>query len=69
MIVRKKNGAIDRDWSEICADFALETNAETLRKAGVGVKLVADARMMGEESDDGALDLSDGYMERQKIRD
>lgn len=41
-------------------------NPETLRKAGVGVKLVADADML-HESD--VADMSDGYIERQKMRD
>ena len=59
-IEQKKQGLIDDDWSEICDQFDLNINAETLRKAGVGVKLAADANM---------LDVSDGYVERQKIRD
>ena len=59
-IVRKKRGLSDEDWSEICEQYALNLNTETLRKAGVGIKLAADAGLLGEES---------GYIERQKLRD
>ena len=36
-----------------------------MRKAGVGIKLAADAQMIGSAR----TDLSDGYVERQKMRD
>lgn len=36
-MIDKKNGASDKDWAEICEEFDLTVNAETLRKAGVGV--------------------------------
>ena len=65
-IEQKKAGELDLDWSEIVESFDLSMNAETLRKAGVGVKLVSDAGMLGEPA---ALDMSDGYIERQKVRD
>lgn len=64
-IVDKKRGLSDIDWSELCEHFGLDINAETLRKAGVGIKLAADANMLGA----GTADISDGYIERQKIRD
>ena len=64
-IAKKKSGEIDTDWSEICDQFGLNINAETLRKAGVGIKLVADANMLGTAH----TDLSSGYVERQKLRD
>lgn len=64
-IAAKKQGTIDEDWTEICARFDLDLNAETLRKAGVGIKLAADADMLGGAH----TDLSFGYVERQKIRD
>lgn len=53
----KKSGRSDKDWIELRNEFDLEMSPETLRKAGVGVKLVADA------------DIYDGYAERQKLRD
>lgn len=40
-------------------DYALDMKADTLRKAGVGIKLANDAGMIGAE----------GYVERQKMRD
>lgn len=64
-IADKKQGLVDIDWSEMCAQFGLDINVETLRKAGVGIKLAADANMLGP----GVADVSDGYVERQKIRD
>ncbi len=66
-IADKKQGAVDTDWSEICDQFDLSVNAETLRKAGVGIKLAADANMLGETAV--SVDLSGGYVERQKMRD
>lgn len=58
---------VDDDWSEICDRFNLNINVETLRKAGVGIKLAADANMLkGGEAE---ADLSNGYVERQKMRD
>lgn len=66
IIAAKKRGDVDIDWSEICAQFDLSVNAETLRKAGVGIKLAEDAQMLGENS---KIDLSSGYVERQKMRD
>ena len=65
VIAQKKNGQIDEDWSEICADFDLDINSETLRKAGVGIKLASDAQMLSEQKED----VSNGYIERQKLRD
>lgn len=49
VIMQKKSGLIDKDWSEICDDFDLDMSAETIRKAGVGIKLAADAKMLGGE--------------------
>ena len=64
-IAKKKAGLIDIDWNEICEQFDLNINAETLRKAGVGIKLAADANMLS-----GCVsDISNGYIERQKLRD
>lgn len=59
-ILQKKAGLLDDDWAEICAHFDLNISADTLRKAGVGVKLAADASK---------ADISSGYVDRQKIRD
>lgn len=53
----KKSGRSDKDWIELRNEFDLEMSPETLRKAGVGVKLVSDAN------------ISSGYGERQKMRD
>lgn len=42
---------------------------ETLRKAGVGIKLVADADMLRAKGESIVSYMSDGYVERQKMRD
>lgn len=68
-IEKKKSGAIDRDWAEICEDFDLDINAETLRKAGVGIKLASDAHMLNDPEDGDVSSLSGGYVDRQKMRD
>ena len=65
-MVDKKNGASDKDWAEICSEFDLSVNAETLRKAGVGVKLASDAGM-SFQSVNGSAGCD--YIERQKMRD
>ena len=44
-VLDKKQGASDKDWSEIVDEYQLECNPETLRKAGVGIKLAYDAQM------------------------
>lgn len=66
-VLDKKNGDSDRDWTEIVADFDLECSPETLRKAGVGVKLASDAGMKfsGEQTENANRD----FMERQKMFD
>ena len=68
-ISKKKNGAIDKDWSEICSEFDLNLNTETQRKAGVGIKLASDANMIRDALSSTINDLSGGYVERQKLRD
>lgn len=66
-IADKKQGRSDSDWSEICDFFDLDINADTLRKAGVGIKLAEDAGMLSGKTK--ANDVSNGYVERQKMRD
>ena len=67
-IADKKQGKTDQDWSEICEFFNLDINAETLRKAGVGIKLAADAGLLSENSAP-SIEKDTGYIERQKMRD
>lgn len=67
-IADKKQGKTDQDWSEICEFFNLDINAETLRKAGVGIKLAADAGLLSENSAP-SIEKDIGYIERQKMRD
>lgn len=64
----KKNGVLDKDWCDMVRDYGLECSPETLRKAGVGVKLAQDAGMEFASGGDGTLDAGD-YMTRQKILD
>ena len=80
-ILRKKNGEISDEWADIVDAYDLDTSAETLRKAGVGVKLAYDAGvvrtlgvpavMMGVKEDQQNLQDADDpdYIERQKMRD
>ena len=66
-ILDKKNGDSDMDWSEIVGSFDLDCSPETLRKAGVGVKLASDAGMkLGIEK---AETADRNFMERQKLAD
>lgn len=56
------------EWAEIGKIFSLDINSETLRKAGVGIKLVSDAALL--DSDEDMTPVMDReYLERQKIRD
>ena len=66
-ILDKKNGDNDKDWSEIVSDFDLDCSPETLRKAGVGIKMASDAGMKLVEDKQEILDR--GFVERQKMYD
>lgn len=48
LIEQKKAGEVDIDWQEICAQYDLDMNVETLRKAGVGIKLASDACLLND---------------------
>ena len=38
-IIDKKNGENDKDWLEFISEYDLACAADTLRKAGVGIKV------------------------------
>ena len=63
----KKNGVGDKDWSEIVEEYNLECSPDTLRKAGVGVKLANDAGMGFDREMSDSIDRS--FVERQKLQD
>lgn len=65
----KKNGVMDKDWCDMVADYDLDCSPETLRKAGVGIKLASDSGMKFPCSGAGTRDAMDGYIERQKLYD
>lgn len=65
-MLAKKNGEYDKDWGEIVDEYDLECSPDTLRKAGVGVKLASDAGIdFGERMDT----IDRGFVERQKMQD
>ncbi len=66
-ILDKKSGKSDRDWAEIVKDFDLECSPETLRKAGVGVKLSSDAGMRFTQ--EAQENINREFVERQKMYD
>ena len=68
-ILDKKMGLNDTDWRDMVEQHNLDCSPDTLRKAGVGVKLAADAGMRfgADSSDSHAVD--DNYVERQKLYD
>ena len=66
-IFDKKSGDSDRDWSEIVADFDLDCSPETLRKAGVGVKLASDSGM--KFTQEIQENINRNFVERQKMYD
>ena len=68
-ILDKKNGVLDKDWCDMVVDYDLDCNPETLRKAGVGVKLAGDSGMCFPIDGAGTRDVMDGYVERQKLYD
>ena len=45
-VYAKVSGQSDMDWSEICEAHGLGCHPDSLRKAGVGIKLAADAGML-----------------------
>lgn len=46
VLLKKKQGEIDMDWSEIKDSFDLDVSADHLRRVGVGVQLASDAGML-----------------------
>ena len=79
-MVLKKNGELEDEWSDIVASYDLDMSGDTLRKAGVGIKLAYDAGMIQEPAasrvmmgvtEDQQTYAPDGagYIERQKLRD
>ena len=81
-VIRKKTGRLDSDWAELVEQYDLEMSADTLRKAGVGVKLAYDAgaitgsegnepRTMFGAPEETVEDITpeSGYVERQMMRD
>lgn len=68
-IAQKKAGLIDLDWQEICEKYDLNISADTLRKAGVGIKLATDANMLNDKPSTTVAQISGGYVERQELRD
>ena len=66
-VLDKKNGNYDKDWAEIVSDYDLAFSPDTLRKAGVGIKLASDAGMdFGNETRD---EIDRNFVERQKMYD
>ena len=64
-IRKKKNGLLEKEWIELCDDYALAMNAETLRKAGVGIQLADEAGMLSN-----CVDAPDApsYFDTEKIQ-
>lgn len=68
-ICDKKLGILDKDWAELVEEYDLDISPDTLRKAGVGLKLASDAMMLNDFDCDTVETLSDGYVARQMLRD
>ena len=68
-VLDKKTGVLDKDWCDMVMDYDLDCSPETLRKAGVGIKLANDAGMGFPSGGAGTRDAMDGYVERQKLYD
>ena len=49
-IYEKVTGRSDKDWAEICNLNDLECHPDTLRKAGVGIKMAAEAGVLNFEN-------------------
>lgn len=66
-VLDKKNGNYDKDWAEIVSDYDLAFSPDTLRKAGVGIKLASDAGM--DFGNDDREEIDRNFVERQKMYD
>lgn len=66
-VLDKKNGSYDKDWAEIVSDYDLAFSPDTLRKAGVGIKLASDAGM--DFGNDDREEIDRNFVERQKMYD
>ena len=84
-MVRKKTGELADEWADIVTTYDLDMSGDTLRKAGVGVKLAYDAGILRDEAEPVAQAVMTGappecenvdeqigdpdYVARQKLRD
>ena len=66
-IIDKKDGRNDKDWIEIVQEYDLDCSPDTLRKAGVGIKLAYDAGMEFGTEQKNIIDQ--GFADRQKLYD
>ena len=66
-VLDKKDGKNDKDWNELVEEYDLDCNPETLRKAGVGIKMARDAGMTFGNAAQESVDR--GFVDRQKLYD
>ena len=66
-VLDKKNGTNDKDWAELIEEYDLNCSPDTLRKAGVGIKMASDAGM--DFMQQACENIDRGFVERQKLYD
>ena len=67
-IYEKASGLSDMDWSEICEKHNLQCHPDTLRKAGVGIRLAAEAGVLDFSTPE-MKEYDEIYKEKQKFYD
>lgn len=67
-VYEKAVGLSELDWAEICAKHNLQCHPDSLRKAGVGVKMAAEAGVL-DFSTPGMKEYNETYIQKQQFYD
>lgn len=67
-VYEKAIGLSELDWSEICKKHDLQCHPDTLRKAGVGIRLAAEAGVLNFDTPE-MTEYNNVYKEKQKFYD
>lgn len=66
-IYEKITGKSGLEWADICEKNGLACHPDTLRKAGLGIKMAADAGVIDFSEDDTQSEYDRLYVAKKKI--
>ena len=67
-VYEKAVGLSELDWAEICEKHNLQCHPDSLRKAGVGIRMAAEAGVLNFDTPE-MTDYNEAYKEKQKFYD